>query len=132
MTSEAQNGIGQIAQWSLMFVERILRLVLVAVLTVGLGVGVTLGNTQPIGRTAHAALSAIPDPGDCSPCKDCGKPCAPSVMCGSMCVVLGLTHATQGVASRVSPDRPALMRDSQLSSAELNTPTPPPRLSHFI
>lgn len=122
---------GQTAQVSLMFVGRILRLVLVAVLALGLGAGVTLGNMQPIGGMVHAALSVIPSSGDCTPCKDCGRPCASSVMCGSVCVFLGLTHTVQDVAARVSSDRPFLIRDSQLSSAELNTPTPPPRLSHF-
>jgi|SRR5581483_2804019 len=122
----------QTALVSLMFVGRILRLVLVAVLAIGLGAGVTQGNTQAIGGTAHAALSAIPNPGDCSPCKDCGKPCSPSVMCGTFCVSLGLTHAVQGTAAQVTPGRPILVPDWQFSSAELTTPTPPPRLSHFI
>jgi hypothetical protein len=122
---------GQTAQVSPM-VGRILRLVLVAVLAIGLGGGVTLGNSQPFAGTAHLTLSAAPGLGNCSPCEDCAKPCLTSIMCGAACISLGLPSAVQRVAFIAHLRRLAAEPDWQLSSAELRTPTPPPRFSRSV
>jgi hypothetical protein len=115
-----------------MFIGQIIRLILVALLAIALGGGVTLGDAQPFAGTGQAALSAAPSPGDCSPCGDCAKPCVTSIMCGAACISLGLASTVQRVAFLDHLRRLAPEPDWQLSSAELRTPTPPPRFSRSV
>ena len=114
-----------------MLIGRIIRLVFVILLAVGLGAGVTLGGAQPFAGTAQATLSATPTSGDCSMCEDCATPCAASIMCGTACISLGLA-STQGVALHATLGRLTANPGWQLSSAELRTPAPPPRLIRFV
>jgi hypothetical protein len=103
----------------------------VALLAIGLGAGVSLGDTQPFAGTAQATLSATPNPSDCRLCEDCATPCVASIMCGTACISLGLA-STQGVALHASLGRLTANPGWQLSSAELRTPAPPPRLIRFV
>ena len=114
-----------------MMFRRIIKLALVALLTVGLGVGVGMG-VQPYAGTAHLILSAAPDSGDCGLCQDCAKRCVTSMTCGAACISSGLVSAIQVSAVFADRSRPAPKPDWQTSSADLLTPTPPPRLFHFI
>jgi len=115
----------------MMVVGRIIKLTLVALLAIGLGGGVTLGDAQPFAGTAQATLSAAPNSGDCTLCKDCAKPCVASMTCSAACISSGLASASQIAALHANRSSPALKPDWQLSSAELRTPTPPPRLTHI-
>jgi hypothetical protein len=115
-----------------MFIGRTIRLILVALLAIGLGEGVTLGGAQPFAGTGQAALSAPPNPGDCGPCQGCAKPCVTPIMCGAVCFSLGLASTLQGVAFHAHLRRLAPEPDWQLPSADLRIPTPPPRLSRFV
>jgi hypothetical protein len=115
---------------SVMLIGKLMRLTLVALLAIGLGAGATLGDA-PFSGTGQATLSAAPSPGDCSPCGDCGKPCVTSIMCGAACISLGLPSTVQRVAFFAHLRRLAPEPDWQLPSADLRTPTPPPRLSRF-
>jgi hypothetical protein len=113
-----------------MLVGRITKLILVALLIVGLGAGVGVG-VQPFAGTAHRILSIGPDSGDCGLCQDCAKRCVTSRTCGAQCISSGLFSATQGSAVLADQTKLAPRLDWQLSSAELRTPTPPPRLIHI-
>jgi len=112
-----------------MLVGRIIKLILVALLTIGLGAGVSVGDTRPFAGTSQATLSAAPDSGDCALCKDCAKPCVASMTCGTACISSGLASASQIAALHANRSSLALKPDWQLSSVELRTPTPPPRLT---
>ena len=109
---------------------RISKLLLVALLAVGLGVGFGQGRAQPIVGAAQTTVSATPV--DCGLCEHCGKPCIPAAMCGPIYVSLGFGGTAQPALARTTSDRLVPLPDWQLYSAELSTPTAPPRLSHFI
>lgn len=111
-----------------MLFGRIIKLALVALLILGLGTGAGLG-VQPYALTAHLILSAAPDSGDCGLCQDCAKPCVNSMICGTACITSGLVSTTQVSAVRAGRTGPTPKTDWQLSSADLRTPTPPPRLT---
>jgi len=115
-----------------MLIGRIIKLTLVVLLAIGLGAGARLGDAQPFAGTDQATLSAAPSPGDCGPCQGCAKPCVTSIMCGAVCTSLGLASTVQGVAFHAYLRRLAPEPDLQPSSADLRTPTPPPRLSRFV
>jgi len=115
-----------------MLIGRVMKLAFVAVLAVALGVGATLGGAHLSAGTLQATLSAASESGECSPCEDCAKPCVASIMCGTACISLGLTPNPQGIALNADLGRLAPNPDPQLSSAELGTPTPPPRLIRFV
>ena len=108
---------------------RIIKLALVALLTTGLGVSVSMGDTRPFGTTTHLTLSAADSPGDCTLCKDCSRPCGTSMTCGAACISSGLVSANQVSAVFAGRSGPAPKPDWQTSSADLLTPTPPPRLT---
>jgi hypothetical protein len=114
-----------------MLIGRIIRLAFVILLAIGLGASVSMGDTQPFAGTAQATLSATPTSGDCSLCEDCATPCVASIMCGTACISLGLA-STQRVALHASLGRLTANPGGQLSSAELRTPAPPPRLIRFV
>lgn len=114
-----------------MLVGRITKLILVALLVVGLGGGVSVSDTQPFAGTSQATLSAAPDSGDCVACKDCAKPCVASITCGAACVSFSLVSASQIAVLLVNRSSPASGPGWQLSSAELRTRTPPPKLVHI-
>jgi len=116
-----------------MLIGRIIRLVLVAVLAIGLGAGVSVSvsDTQPFAGTSQATLSAAPDSGDCAACKDCAKPCVASKTCGAACVSYSLVSASPIAALHVNRSSLASKPGWQLSSAELRTRTPPPKLIHI-
>ena len=114
-----------------MLVGHIIKLALVALLAVGLSASVSVSDTQPFAGTAQATLSAAPTSGHCSMCEDCATPCVASIMCGTACISLGLA-STQGVALHASLGRLTANPGWQLSSAELRTPAPPPRLIRFV
>ena len=114
-----------------MLIGRIIRLAFVILLAVGLGAGVTLGGAQPSAGTAQATLSATPNPSDCRLCEDCATPCVASTMCGATCITLGLASTVQRVALHANLGRLTANPGWRLSSAELRTPTPPPRLIHI-
>lgn len=101
-----------------MLIGRIIRLAFVILLAVGLGAGVT--------------LSATPNPSDCRQCEDCATPCVALIMCGAVCVSPGLASTVLGVALHASHGRLVPKPGCPLSSAEFRTPTPPPKLSHFV
>ncbi len=82
-----------------MFVERIIRLVLVALLTIGLGAGVSVGDTQPFAGTDQLPFRLLQPPATAAVCEDCATPCVASIMCGTACISLGLA-STQRVALR--------------------------------
>ncbi len=116
-----------------MSIGRIIELPLVVLLSLGLAAGVGLGYAQPFAGALQATLSATPSPGECSQCTECAKPCVASTMCVSTCISsLGLTSSVRGVASDPDLGRLAPNPGWQLSAVELGTPTPPPRLSHFV
>jgi hypothetical protein len=98
-----------------------------------LGVGPIQGDMQAFAGTGQIAFSASPHSGDCDSdsCGDCAKPCIAPGMCGPACVSLGLASNVQGVTLYFYSHRVAPRPGWQLSSAELRTPTPPPRLSHY-
>jgi|RifCSP13_1_1023834.scaffolds.fasta_scaffold02687_3 hypothetical protein len=113
-----------------MLVGRIIKLALVALVTIGLSVGVSVGDTQPFAGTDQTTLSAPPTSGDCRLCEDCATPCVASIMCGTACISLGLA-STQRVALHASLGRLTANPGWQLSSAELRPPAPPPKLIHI-
>jgi hypothetical protein len=114
-----------------MLVGRITKLILIALLVVGLDGGVSMGDTQPLAGTSQATLSAAPDSGDCAACKDCAKPCVASITCGPACVSFSLVSASQIAALHVNRSSLACGPGWQPSSAELRTRTPPPKLIHI-
>lgn len=116
---------------STMLIKRIISLAFVALLAVGLGASVTRSDAQPFAGMAQANLSATPSP-DCSLCKDCERPCARSIGCGAQCVSPTLTSAIQVGALHAYRSRLSPRPDWQLASADLLTPTPPPKLSTTV
>jgi hypothetical protein len=114
-----------------MLVGRIIKFALVILLAVGLGMGVSVGDTQPLAGTSQATLWAAPNSGDCAACKDCAKPCVASMICGAACISSGLASAVKVAAVRADRSSPASKPGWQLSSADLRTPTPPPKLVHI-
>jgi hypothetical protein len=113
-----------------MLVGRIMTLTLAVLLAIGLGIG-TVGNSQSFTASSQTTLSAAPDSGDCSACKDCATPCAPAVVCSTACLSLGLASAVQGTVLHGYAPRRLADTGWQPSSAELLTPTPPPKLIHI-
>ena len=111
-----------------MLAGRIIRLTLTALLALGLGAGASMGDTQAFAAMGQAALSAAPSSGDCPLCNDCAKPCARSMTCSTGCVSPGLTSAFLVLALHAYRTRLAPRPDLQSSSADLRTPTPPPKL----
>jgi len=116
---------------SAMLIGKLIKLTLVALLAIGLGAGIASGAAQPFAGTAQATLLAAPNSGNCSLCDDCATPCVASIMCVTACISLGLA-STQGVALHASLGRLTANPGWQLSSAELRTPAPPPRLIRFV
>jgi hypothetical protein len=114
-----------------MLVGRVTKLILVALLAIGLGGGVSVSDTQPFAGTSQATLSAAPNSGDCAACKDCAKPCVASITCGAACVSSSLVSASQIAALRANRLSPTSKPGWQLSTAELRTRTPPPKLIHI-
>ena len=114
-----------------MLVGRIIKFALVVLLAVGLGMGVSVGDTQPLAGTSQATLLAAPNSGDCAACKDCAKPCVASITCGAACVSSNLVSASQIAALRANRSSVASKPGWQLSTAELRTRTPPPKLIHI-
>jgi hypothetical protein len=114
-----------------MLIGRIIKLALVALLTVGLSAGVGVGDAKPFAGTSQATLSAAPNSGDCAACKDCAKPCVASMICGAACISSGLASAVKVAAVRADQSSPTSNPGWQLSSADLRTPTPPPKLIHI-
>jgi hypothetical protein len=115
---------------SVLLIRQIIKLTLVALLAIGLGAGLASGGAQPFAGTAQATLSAAPTSGDCSLCEECATPCAAAIMCGTACISLGLA-STQGLALHASLGGLTANLGWQLSSAELRTPAPPPKLIHI-
>jgi hypothetical protein len=113
-----------------MLIGRIIRLTFVILLAAGLGAGVTLSGAHLSAGTVQATLSATPTSGDCSMCEECATPCVASIMCGTACISLGLA-STQRVALHATLGRLTANPGWQLSSAELRTPAPPPKLIHI-
>ena len=111
-----------------MLVGRITKLVLVALLAVGLGSGVSVSAVQSFAGNSQATLSAAPESGDCAACKDCAKPCVASITCGPACVSFSLISASQIAAPHATGSSLATKPGWQLSTAELRTRTPPPKL----
>lgn len=111
---------------------RFIKLTLVVLLAIGLGVNVTPGHTLPFAGTGQVAFSAASSSGDCHACGDCAQPCVTMAACGAACVSSSVMPHLQRVVSRGHSHRFVPQPDWQLSSAELRTPTPPPRLSHSI
>ncbi len=114
-----------------MLAARITKLIFVALLVVGLCGGGDVSAMQPFAGTSQATLSAVPDSGDCAACKDCAKPCVASKACGAACVSHNFVSAGPIAALHVNRSSLASEPDWQLSSAELRTRTPPPKLIHI-
>lgn len=114
-----------------MLVARITKLIFVALLVVGLGGGVSVSAMQPFAVTSQATLSAAPDSGDCAACRDCAKPCVASKACSVACASHSLVSASPIAALHVNRSSLASKPGWQLSSAELRTRTPPPKLIHI-
>jgi hypothetical protein len=112
-----------------MLVGRIMKLILVALLFVGLGSGVSV--MQPFAGTSQTTLSAAPESGDCAACKDCAKPCVASITCGAACVSFSFVSAGLMAPLHASRSNLASKPGWQLSTAELRTRTPPPKLIHI-
>src|SRR3990172_8745232 len=101
----------------MMLIRQIVKLTLVALLAIGLGAGLASGGAQPFSGTAQATLSAAPNSGDCTLCKDCARPCVASMTCSAACISSGLASASQIAALHANRSSPALKPDWQLSSA---------------
>ena len=115
----------------LMLLGRIIRLSLVVLLSLGLGAG-TGHHAQAFAAVGKAALSATLSAGHCNQCEDCAKPCVATTMCGTACISLGIASGVEGVTSHTSLSRFGRHSDRPFSSAELLTPTPPPRFNHLV
>ena len=105
---------------------RVISLIVAVVLAIGLAANTMSNAAQPVPGTAHLVLSA-PNPADCSLCKDCAKPCVATVVCSTTCLSLGLASGVQGAISHDYSQRRTPETGSQPSSADLLTPTPPPK-----
>jgi hypothetical protein len=101
-----------------MLVGRIIKLALVALVTIGLSVGVSVGDTQPFAGTDQTTLSAPPTSGDCRQ-RDCATPCVASIM--DRLHLAGLA-STQRVALQLLSAGSPLIRLA--ASAELRPPAP--------
>jgi hypothetical protein len=104
------------------------------VLAAALGVIVVLGSAtradQGFAGIAQTALTATPS-ADCSQCDDCAEPCTASIACSAACIS-GLAPSASGLALNDHRRQVTIHPGWQRSSAELRTPTPPPRLSHSV
>jgi hypothetical protein len=112
-----------------MFVKRLITLM--ALLSFALGTSAALGAEQHFTGAGQTTLSAAPSPGDCNACQDCAKPCVTAIACSTSCVPTGAGFVIQASAMYAGQGRFAAKPEWQASSAELRTPTPPPKLSHI-
>jgi hypothetical protein len=112
-----------------MFIKRIITLVVL--LSVALGAGNAVAGEQQFAGPAQTVLTAAPSSGDCNACKDCAKPCPTVVACNASCVSVGAAFVIRISTMQPSQGKLAASPDLQLSSVELRTPTPPPKLSQI-
>ena len=112
-----------------MFVKRLITLVIL--LSVALGAGGALADEQHFAGPAQTILSAAPGPGDCNACQDCAKPCVTAIACNASCMSTGAVFVIQASAMYADQGRLAAKPEWQPSSAEMRTPTPPPKPSHI-
>jgi len=118
-----------------MLIGRTIGLALAVLLVAALGtVGVldsaTLARDLGPAGIAQTALTAAPS-ADCSQCDDCAEPCTASIACSAACIS-GLVPAAPGPALHGHRRQLTTHPGWQLSSADLHTPTPPPRLNRIV
>src|SRR5262245_50821643 len=115
-----------------MLVARFAKITLVIVLALASIAGATGGDAQFLAGTDKIAHSAAPNLDGCGPCEECAQPCRKLVVCGAACSTsLGLMPDGQIDLSHYSP-RVAARPNWQVHSAELRTPTPPPRPNRSV
>lgn len=115
-----------------MLIRRTIELSLVALLIAALGAIMALGSAtsareQGFVVMAQAALTATPS-SDCGQCEECAEPCTVSITCSAACIS-GLVPAASGPGLTGLRRQLRVAPGWQVSSADLRTPTPPPRLS---